>query len=797
MKIFFGIFCILAGMTYSGILFSQSGTRNISSDRLASFIQNNMELYHICGLSASVVVDDQVVWKGNFGMADVEKGIPVTDSTIFLLYSLTKSFTGVALMQLVETGLLNPDVSVNQYLPFPVIHPDFPEIPITPRMLMSHVAGIRDNWTVINSLMNYGEDTSVPLDSFLIQYFTPGGIWYGENSSFTSYAPGTHFEYSNAGASLAGYLVEAVTGQEFTHYCQEHLFSALNMPRSSFHLTGFDTNQLAMPHAFTGNGYMPTGHITHPMLPAGFVRTSRNQLDHFLLAMMEWGSYQGVQVLDSISVNEMTTPQYPAVEPTTGLLIGFDPGNNVWGHTGGLNGVKTAMFFNQEENWGINLLSNGSGEPWQIIFMLYQYAREYLPVSALNLWMEEETGNGIIEPDETALIGCSLRNNFLESYDRVTAVLSVTDASVELINPEVTFGTISPGDTVVCQGEPFTFRTANILQPHPVTFFLDIYTNGLMIARDSFDLYFGLPHVLLVNDETSLYRNMVNTSAYYQSALEKTNLRIHCLDLNKWTLPAIQEIAGCDAVIWFTGLSGGRVLSEEELSLLQQYLDQGGNLFLSGQHIADDTLATGFLRSYLHVSDAGNWSGPNLITGCEHSFLGKGITCALEGGSGSGTQIAPNQIKPENGGEVVFYYSADTLSIASVSFSGHYKTVFTGFGFEGIAEEANRDTLMQRIIRWFGPMTGTREMLPDSDSIRIEVKIFPNPAIRDLNLILTRHYREPLCIRIVDSLGKLITMQPWVNPMLPATVDIRSFLPGVYLVTITGRNIHLEGKWIK
>jgi CubicO group peptidase (beta-lactamase class C family) len=63
------------------------------------------------------------------------------------------------------------------------------------------------------------------------------------------------------------------------------------------------------------------------------------------------------------------------------VIFGYDNINNLWGHSGGSGGVKTSMFFDKEEDWGVVVLSNGGGEPWQIAYMLYQYARDYESIS--------------------------------------------------------------------------------------------------------------------------------------------------------------------------------------------------------------------------------------------------------------------------------------------------------------------------------------------------------------------------------------------------------------------------------
>jgi len=153
-----------------------------------------MVMNNISGLSATIIKEGKEVWKINRGLAHRETNLAVSDSVSFLLYSATKLFTGIGIMQLWEEGLLELDDPVNDYLPFEVIHPDFPDTDITFRMLMSHVGGVRDNWTIINALMTFGYDTPVSLSDFCYRYFSEEGSYYNPDKSFNNNEPGTRWE---------------------------------------------------------------------------------------------------------------------------------------------------------------------------------------------------------------------------------------------------------------------------------------------------------------------------------------------------------------------------------------------------------------------------------------------------------------------------------------------------------------------------------------------------------------------------------------------------------------------------
>lgn len=113
--------------------------------QLDSFIVNTMDSYHIPGVAACVVKDDRVIWTGAYGWANFEDSIQVADTTVFKLASVSKPYTGTALMQLYQEGFFDLDDDINDYLPFVVVNPNFPDSVINFRMLLTHTSSINDN----------------------------------------------------------------------------------------------------------------------------------------------------------------------------------------------------------------------------------------------------------------------------------------------------------------------------------------------------------------------------------------------------------------------------------------------------------------------------------------------------------------------------------------------------------------------------------------------------------------------------------------------------------------------------
>ena len=107
-------------------------------DELLQFIESTMENHLIPGISISIVKDQNIVWEKHFGYSNINQNILVDENTLFMLASISKTITATALMQLWEQDLFELDDSINAYLPFSVFHPDYFEVPISFKMLLSH-----------------------------------------------------------------------------------------------------------------------------------------------------------------------------------------------------------------------------------------------------------------------------------------------------------------------------------------------------------------------------------------------------------------------------------------------------------------------------------------------------------------------------------------------------------------------------------------------------------------------------------------------------------------------------------
>lgn len=187
----------------------------------------HIEESHIPNATISIVSDGDIIYEQGFGNADLTNHIEVKpDKTLFRIGSISKLFTWTAVMQLVEQGQLDLHTDVNEYIDFKIpnrIENDTdgkdPE-PITLHHLMTHTPGFED---YSDAIFRLSESDFLPLEDY-VQAFLPKRV----------FPAGDVIAYSNYGTVLAGYIVEHVSGMDFSDYIDEHIFSPLGMTQSTF-----------------------------------------------------------------------------------------------------------------------------------------------------------------------------------------------------------------------------------------------------------------------------------------------------------------------------------------------------------------------------------------------------------------------------------------------------------------------------------------------------------------------------------------------------------------------------------
>jgi CubicO group peptidase (beta-lactamase class C family) len=344
---------------------------------------------------------------------------------MFDIGSTTKAFVATAVLQLYERGLIDLDDDVNEYLPFSVRHPDYPDVPITIHMLLANRSCLSHHtelyrtysagsalraWGMANRDWDYREDfETLTYPVFMAGYLDPDGPIY-QPETWASCRPGLEHVYSTPGFDILGYLVERISGQPFNEYMRENIFSPLGMTSTTS--TPLDhPDQMALPYE-RWYGVLAKTNVQLPLsqkrvVGGGGLYTTAADLSNFLVAHMNDGEFEGYQLLKPETVRLMhdsksqTSGDFMQVgygygwgryqkEPRQMWDITFQP-RGYQGHGGRYWGYGSAMYMVEEKEgaYGYVLLINNSmvesmDDPW--VFAIQMNIQDLILAEAYRLY---------------------------------------------------------------------------------------------------------------------------------------------------------------------------------------------------------------------------------------------------------------------------------------------------------------------------------------------------------------------------------------------------------------------------
>lgn len=290
---------------------------------LDGFMPIQLEREDIAGAVVLVVKDGKVIFAKGYGYKDVAQKTPVTvDGTLFRPGSISKLFTWTAVMQLVEQGKLDLDRDVNDYLDFK-IPATFPQ-PITLRHIMTHTAGFEE--TIKEMFVPEGSPMP-PLKDYLPRHI-PRRI----------FPPGTTPAYSNYATTIAGYIVERVSGKPFTQYVADNIFRPLGMTHSTFVQPLPPELKPLMSNGYKVGSKETYGFEMISAVPAGGLSITATDISHFMIAHLQGGKFEGAQILRPETARLMHTRQSGWNPAMNAMCLGFYEesrnGHRIFGHGG-------------------------------------------------------------------------------------------------------------------------------------------------------------------------------------------------------------------------------------------------------------------------------------------------------------------------------------------------------------------------------------------------------------------------------------------------------------------------------
>jgi CubicO group peptidase (beta-lactamase class C family) len=293
-----------------------------------------------------VVKDGKVLTQRGFGYADVAARRPVDpETTLFRQASVSKLITWTAVMQLVEQGKIDLDRDINAYLDFRI--PVFQGKPVTMRNLMTHTGGFDEVQRGLNSY----DPKKIPSLGDALKRQVPHRI----------YAPGTTPAYSNYGTSLAGYIVERVSGLSYNDYVERHIFAPAGMTRSTF--------RQPLPAALRpliASGYMlgsgkPGPFELSSLAPSGAMTASGADMGRFMLAHLN----DGGALMKPATAAQMHTTILRLIPPLNGMALGFYEqninGRKALSHAGDSLNFHSQLWIFPAEKVGIYMSMNAAG----------------------------------------------------------------------------------------------------------------------------------------------------------------------------------------------------------------------------------------------------------------------------------------------------------------------------------------------------------------------------------------------------------------------------------------------------
>ncbi len=390
--------------------------------------------YEVVGMSVLIAKDSNIAFSKGYGLRDRVRNLPVNDSTIYRIASISKFITAATLMKLYEEGLFNLDDDVSSHLGFTLRNPAFPNDAITIRKVLSHTSSLRDGDGYSNFLSaTYNNNPPPLLSDLLVQ----GGSYFSSDMFSPNRSPSSnYFYYANVNYGIVGTLIEKLSNKRFDIYCREKIFKPLEMT-ASFNINDLpDVNQVAVLYRKLGNnwiaqadnynGLMPpprdlSNYIigTNGLIfgPQGGLRVSANDLAKFMVMIMNGGVYNSVRILADSTVSMILEPQwiytgsngnnYYGIFNTYGLGASRTndllPNETLYGHPGEAYGLISDLYFSKLKDYGIIFITNGgvwgygTYSGWyNIEENIYQACYNYLDSLTTNLKSDAEPEKGFI-----------------------------------------------------------------------------------------------------------------------------------------------------------------------------------------------------------------------------------------------------------------------------------------------------------------------------------------------------------------------------------------------------------------
>jgi CubicO group peptidase (beta-lactamase class C family) len=414
---------------------------------LDGFMPYALEQGDIAGAVVVVVRDGRVLTQRGFGYADVgARTVVDPDKTLFRAGSISKLFTWIAVMQLVEQGRIDLDADINQSLDFQI--PAYRGEPTTMRQIMTHTAGFEE---AFKGGITFGEGSPPPLGD-AVKALLPARV----------FAPGTTPAYSNVATALAGYVVERVSGTPFDAYIEQRIFEPLGMRHSTFRQPVPESLRPFVAKGYPDAHSEPKGFELISVPPAGSASMTGADAARFMISNLQGAA--GLMRPETAAL--MFAPATTSVPGLNRMALGFyqQRVNDIVaiGHGGDLGNFHSYLWLIPEHNVGVFVAVNSAGThlaPYVLRRALFeQFVDRYFPAADRAPPQELPTAS----EHARMLVGSYFSSrgtftNFIDFGNLLSQTRVGLDSRGRLVVPDVFDGPLRRWIEV----EPFVWRDAN------------------------------------------------------------------------------------------------------------------------------------------------------------------------------------------------------------------------------------------------------------------------------------------------------------------------------------------------
>lgn len=370
-------------------------------------------------------------------------------------------------------------------------------------------------------------------------------------------------------------------------------------------------------------------------------------------------------------------------------------------------------------------------------------------------------GNGRLDYGETADLLVTLKNTY-QTISGVNATLSGLDPLLTVTDSLSFYGNMSLGSSGNNAGDLFTVMVGADTTISATTLRITIHADGGYQYQKIVQLPVGVRDILIVNDDQTSGASKIS---YYTTALDSLQKSYDLWDVQAQGLPGGNE-STYPIIIWYTGEAEQNVLNGAEQLFLENYLNNDGRLFLTGQNIAYDLVeqqsGIPFFENYLHAAYMQNNAGDFSLDGLPGDPIGAGQTYIILGSGGANNQNSPDVINAVTPAQPAIVYDiASQSSQAAIYYSGAYRLVYFAFGWEGINDQgpAKRQEVMERVLNWLDQPTaiGIHDNLPIPQQV-VLFPNYPNPFNPETAISYQLSAISKIELTIYNSLGQKVRM---------------------------------------